>query len=400
MAGNDKRLKEEKQQCVQALLNRNWVAKEDDPELFQLIKSHYDVLRDWFQEHCGFTLLVTRQFAKLEKVPGKARPWMGFDNFLQPRDYALFAYGLWFLEGMGENDQFLLTEMVEEIREHLISQDVFLDWTLYDHRLSMARALRLLKDIGVLTAVDGDELEWARSGGMQNNVLYECSPWSRYVLRRFPRDLNSYKDINFLGEGIYADTPEGQLKRRKHRVYRRLLQEPIVYDWEWTEDERYYVLTQRRSIIDQLENMLGLEGQRYREALVFFHPDLTGESALFPTGRGISDLALILGGELRRMLAAGQDGICLDEKGRVEIDWVRLEGIILRIREKHREYWSKQHRQATARELARELVAHLEEWGLGGRQGRHEEGEDSQSVWIYPGLARWNGEYDSFGSRK
>lgn len=387
MSRNADRLKEEKQKCAQALLNRNWIAKEDDPELFQAVKSHYDILRDWFQEHCGFALLVTRQFAKLEKIPGRAQSWMGFDTFQQPRDYALFTYCLWFLEGKGEAEQFLLTDMVEEIREHLVSQEVFLDWTLYDHRLSMARALKLLKEMGVLVAVDGDEWEWARSGEEQNNVLYECSPWSRYVLRRFPQDLTTFTGIPSLGEGVYADTPEGQLKKRKHGIYRRLLQEPVVYDWEWTDEEKYYVLTQRRSILDQLENMFGLEGQRYREGLVFFYPELSGEANLFPTAKGISDLALLLGGELRRMLAAGHAAVFLDDRGRVQLTWVDLEGIILKLREKHQEYWSKQHRQATARELAAELLEHLEEWGLGGR-------DDRQTLWIYPGLARWNGDYD------
>lgn len=390
MSRNAERLKEERQKCAQALLNRSWITKEDNPELFQAVKSHYETLRDWFQEHCGFALLVTRQFAKLEKIPGRARSWMGFENFQLPRDYALFTYCLWFLEGKGEADQFLLTEMVEEIREHLLGQDVLLDWTLYDHRLSMARALKMLKEIGVLKIVEGDEWEWARSGTEENNVLYECSPWSRYVLRRFSQDLTTFADVRSLAEGVYAETPEGQLKKRKHRIYRRLLQEPLVYDWEWTEEEKYYVLTQRRSILDQLENMFGLEGQRYREGLVFFHPEPSGEANLFPTARGISDLVLLLGGELRRMLAAGHAAVFLDERGRIQLTWVDLEGIILRLREKYQACWSKQHRQATARELAVDLMGHLEEWGLGGR-------EDNQTLWIYPGLARWNGDYDGSG---
>lgn len=388
MNRNNERIKEEKQKCAQALLNRPWIAKEDDPELFQAVKSHYDSLRDWFQEYCGFALLVTRQFAKLERIPGIARPWMGFYNFQQPRDYALFTFCLWYLEGKSEADQFLLTELVDEIRERLLVQDVFLDWTLYEHRLSMARALRLLKDMGVLKTVEGDEADWARTGSAEDNVLYESSPWSRYVLRRLPRDLTTFHDIDSLAEGLYPDTPEGQLKRRKHRIYRRLLQEPVVYDWEWTEDEKYYVLTQRRSIIEQLENMFGFAGQRYREGLLFFIPEAAGEPLVFPTAKGVSDLALLVGGELRRELANNRAGIFIDEMGRIRLTRVDLEGVILKLRYKHQECWSKQHRQATLRELADDLLEHLAEWGLGGA-------EDNQTVWINPGLARWNGSYQN-----
>ncbi|MBC8081259.1 MAG: DUF2397 family protein [Gorillibacterium sp.] len=37
-------------------------------------------------------------------------------------------------------EQFLLLEMVDAIRDHLLSMDITMDWTLYEHRLSMARA--------------------------------------------------------------------------------------------------------------------------------------------------------------------------------------------------------------------------------------------------------------------
>lgn len=361
-----------------------------EPELYQAVKNHYEALQEWFQEYCGFTLLVTRYFAKLEKMPGKAQTWMGFGSFQQPRDYGLFTYCLWFLEGRGENDQFLLTELVEEIREHLTGRDVFLDWTVYEHRLSMARALKLLKEMGVLATVDGDEGEWARSGSEGDNVLYECTPWSRYVLRRFPQDLQNYTEVPELGEGMYADTPEGVLKRRRHRIYRRLIQEPVVYDWEWTDDERYYVRNQRRLISEQLENMLGLQLERYQEGYLVFCPETSSDAQLFPTAKALTDLALLLGGELRRSLRSETGGLTVDVQGRIELTLVELENMMLRLREQHQNSWSKQHRQATARELAAELLQHLAEWGLAGQV-------DQQRWWIYPALGRWQGEYESQG---
>ena len=133
---------------------------------------------------------------------------MGFENFSEPRDYALFTYCLWYLEGKNEMDQFLLTDMVEEIREYLAGQDVFLDWTLYTHRLSMARALKQLKALGALVAVDGDEYDWARVGH-ERNVLYESSYLARYVLRRFPQDLTAY-DSRPPWKRELPDSPEGR----------------------------------------------------------------------------------------------------------------------------------------------------------------------------------------------
>lgn len=374
------------------MLNRNWITKQEEPELFAQIRSQYQELRDWFGEYCGFALLLTRQFAKLEKIPGQAQTWMGFENFSEARDYALFTYCLWYLEGKNEMDQFLLTDMVEEIREYLAGQDVFLDWTLYTHRLSMARALKQLKALGALVAVDGDESEWARVGH-ERNVLYESSYLTRYVLRRFPRDLTTYDSLTALEAGTYSDSPEGRLKKRRHQVYRRFLQEPAVYDWQWSEDERYYVRTQRHTILENLLNFAGLEGQRYREALLFYYPEASGEMYLFPTGRGVSDLCLLLAGELRRLLSRPESGLYVEEDGRIGLTMAELEIIILRLKEKHRMFWGRQHRQARGGELAEEVLDHLEEWGLAGR------GEGGQ-VWVYAALARWNGDYDLFGGDK
>jgi uncharacterized protein (TIGR02678 family) len=381
---HQERFQEEKQACVQALLNRYWVDKATEPELFQAIRRHYQELREWFQEMCGFALILTRQFAKLEKIPGQAHSWMGFETFTHPRDYALFTYCLWYLEGKGESEQFLLTDMVEAIREHLLELGSHIDWTLYEHRLSMARALKQLKQMGVLVAVDGDEWEWAL-GGAERNVLYESSLYARYVLRRFPRELTTYTTCESLGEGMYPETPEGELKARKHRIFRRLLQEPVVYDDEWSEEERHYVLTQSHFILEQLERMAGLRGQRYREGLVFFYPEATGEMELFPTARAISDIVVALAGEIRRLRAGGQ-ALTTDEKGCIQIPLVEFEGLLLKLRDKYGAYWSEQYRRATSAELAGELVQHLAEWGLGGWKGPN-------TVFLAPALARWNGEY-------
>lgn len=379
------RFQEEKQACVEALLNRYWIDKADDPELFRAIRQNFLELKEWFLETCGFSLILTRQFAKLEKVPGEAQPWMGFPGFMHPRDYALFTYCLWYLEGKGENEQFLLTDLVEAIRQHLLGLGVTMDWNLYDHRLSMARALRQLKALGALVAVDGDEMEWAQSRE-EHNVLYESSLYARYVLRRFPRDLREYSTPEALAEGVYPDTPEGKLKARKHRIFRRLLQEPVVYDAEWSEEERYYVLTQRHFIVEQLARLAGLEGQRYREGLLFFYPEASGEMELFPTARAISDIALALAGEVRRRAAASRS-LPTDGEGRLYLTRLEFEGLLLKLRAKYGSYWSQQYRRATTAELAAELLQHLKEWGLGGEL-------DSATVFLAPALARWNGEYD------
>lgn len=375
------RTAERKKACIHALLNRPWITKEDDNELYFAIKDHYQELRDWFMDRCGFPLILNRTIAKLDKTPVRAYPWMGFREFRETRDYVFFTFGLWYLESKTELDQFLLSDIVEEVREQMQAEGLDVDWTIYHHRLSMARALKKLNSLGVLIAVDGDEGEWAQD--QEKNVLYECSPYARYVLRRFPQDLTLYENFEDLADPIiYADTPDGQALRRRHRVYRRLLLEPIVPDKDWAEEDLAYVLTQRRSILEQLHDVLGWEGRRYREGLVFFHPELTSEAELFPTLSGISDLVLLVAGEVREHLQAEDGEVHVEPDGFVRIDRSTMERMLLQLKEQHGVYWGKEYRELSSTDLAERCFDHMREWQLG-------KWEDDNTFLLSPVLGRW-----------
>jgi uncharacterized protein (TIGR02678 family) len=389
------RLKEEVQDAAQALLNRHWITKRRDTDLFVLIKDHYEKLREWFHDHAGFSLILTRSFAKLEKIPGSFQPWMRIRNFYSPRDYALFTYGLWFLEGRSESEQFLLSEMVDSIRDHLLSLHIDMDWTLYEHRLSMSRALKKLRELDVLVSVEGEEAEWARVGG-NSDVLYEASPMARYVLRRFPKELMAYQSMEELIAPenalsiISADatpTAGSDVQSKRHRIFRRLIQEPVIYDWQFADEERRYVQTQRSWLIDQMRSMFRLEGRRFREGLFFSWTELTGEMELFPTLAGQSDLLLLFAGEWRRNVHAEPTLFERDEQGNYILTRVEFEGILIRLKQYHGEFWSKEHREKTSGSLADELIQHMEEWNLGKQDGPH-------NVKLFPTLTRWNGDYE------
>jgi len=379
---------ERKRDCVHALLNRPWIGKAEEPELYFAVRDYYEELRDWFMDKAGFPLLMTRSLVKLDKTPVRSFPWMGFGEFREPRDYVFFTYGLWYLEGKTELDQFLLSDIVEEIREQMAGEGLDADWTVYQHRLSMARALKKLKSLGVLHAVDGDEADWAQN--RERNVLFESAPHARYVLRRFPKDLTAYASMEELADPIpYADTQDGQAMRRRHRVYRRFLLEPAVTDRQWGDpDDLNYVLWQRRAIMDQLGRMLGWEGRRYREGLLFFHPELTSEADLFPTLSGASDLALLAAGELRRQLYEEGSGRYAEENGCIRVTHAELETLIYRLQLRHKEYWSKEFRESSSQELAALVAAHLEDWGLCER-------EDDAHLLLSPVLGRWTAAYGS-----
>lgn len=379
---------ERRRVCAHALLNRHWIEKEEDPELFYAIRDQYTELRDWFAEFTGFLLVLTRTMAKLDKSPVVAAPWMGFAEFREPRDYALFAFSLWFLESKTELDQFVLTDIVEQVSEQLISSGLTMDWENYQHRLSMVRALKKLRQMHVLRHIDGEETDWAHDA-RNKNVLYECSPSARYVLRHFPRELKYYEKLDDFSEQIvYPETIDGELRKRRHRIYRRLLLEPAVADREWSSDELYYVQTQRRTLIDQMQFMFGWEGSRYKEGLFFFHPEPSGQCNLFPTAAGLSDLVLLFAGELRRRL--GSRDWYVTEQGTVELTRTDVEGLLYLLKQKYEDNWSKEHREMSLSELSNGLTAHMAEWNLGRWTG---EGEGVERFIISAVVSRWTADY-------
>lgn len=389
---------DERQALVRSLISRPWLTKEDDPDRFARVKDHFEYLRDWFYDHTGYALLVTRNFAKLEKAPAVFHTWMGMSEFYSARDYGLFTYGLWYLEGKSDGEQFLLSEMVETIRDHLLGDGLDIDWAIYDHRLSMVRALKKLRDIGAISSIEGEESGWAREEA-GSNVLYEASPLARYVLRRFPKELMAYQAVDELYEveqiersPVEADALSSQTetRARRHKVFRRLLFEPVVYDWSWTEDERRYVQTQRSWIIHQIEEATGLAGRRFREGLYFFWPELLTEMDLFPTQAAVSDLVLLLAKVLRDNMALQTLSLTAHEVGCIHLTRGEFENALRTLREAYEPLWTKDHREKTTSQLAIELITHMEAWNLCATDG-------ANSVVLYPALSRFCGAYAKTG---
>ncbi|MCY0895356.1 MAG: TIGR02678 family protein [Alicyclobacillaceae bacterium] len=385
---------EERQELARTLLSRPWVTKGQDPELFARVKDHYGALRDWFANHAGYALLLTRQFVKLEKVPASYQSWMGIGSFYGPRDYALFTYGLWYLEGRADKEQFLLSEMVETIRDHLVGDGWEVDWGNYDHRLSMVRALKKLRELSAITSIEGEEAGWVRDEAGAN-VLYEASSLARYVLRRFPKELMAYASLEELYEVERTDNPLAESEEqvvsmearlRRHQVFRRLLLEPVVYDWDWTEAERRYVQTQRAWLIQQMEEAIGLAGRRFREGLYFYWPDLLAEMDLFPSQSASSDLVLLVANAVRTEMAGGTAAYGVDELGAVRMTRGEFERILLALREMYEPYWTKDYREKSTTHLAEDVLQQMEDWNLATV-------DDATGVVLLPALSRFSGAY-------
>ena len=107
---------------LEILLERYWIGKEEDKELYYRIKDAYPKLKGFLQDRMGYRLIINPYLIKLEKLPGMPEPWMGIEDFTDKLEYAFLCLLLTFLEDKGVEEQFILSQVTNFI-EAIFPQD-------------------------------------------------------------------------------------------------------------------------------------------------------------------------------------------------------------------------------------------------------------------------------------
>src|SRR6056297_1315808 len=100
---------------LEILLERYWISKEEDKELYYRIKDAYPEFKDFLQNKLGYRIIINPYIIKLEKIQGKPESWMGIEDFNDKLEYAFFCLLLIFLEDKGPEEQFILSQVTEFI---------------------------------------------------------------------------------------------------------------------------------------------------------------------------------------------------------------------------------------------------------------------------------------------
>jgi uncharacterized protein (TIGR02678 family) len=346
-------------EAMEFLLENFWVLRERDPETYQMVREREQVLRTWFLEKMGYRLVVHRHFAKLEKIPAIPEVWMGIQSFKHPRDYAIFCCLLAFLEGKSVDEQFLLSELCEEIQS-LYPGDPGLDWTHYEHRKSLVRVLQFATGEAIVKVVDGDieQFHYVED----SEVLYEVPIVSRYFMRTYPKDLFQFtsKEEILAGEWDTSELETGV--RRRHRVYRQLFLSPVLYS-EGTDDPDFlYLRNYRNRIREDIEKHTDFQFELYKNAALLTTMERKTRLTLFPDNKAIMDIALQFANIVREEREKVEVPLQLD--GSLRLTWVDFERWVDLCRQRFEGGWSKQYREATTHDIARDLYELLEEWKM------------------------------------
>lgn len=369
------------QSGAEYLLENFWVLRENDPQTYKMIRERETALRDYFGDKTGYRLIIHRHFAKLEKVPVNPEPWMGIQAFKSSIDYALFCCLLAFLESRSVDDQFLLSDLCEDL-QGLYPGEHNIDWTNYEYRKSLVRVLKTAQDLDIVKVVDGEVEGFSMNESQE--VLYEVPLVSRYFMRSYPKDLFHFSSKE---EILAADWPEG-LKpgdMRRHRVYRKLLLSPVVYREGKEDGDFWYLRNFRNRLKEDIESHSDFQFELYKNAAMLTMEENRARFSLFPDNRAISDIVLQFAGIVRR--EREEAGISLADDGTFMVTYADFEKWVSRCKASFGAGWSKTYREATISQIAADVLDVLEEWKMAMRD------EETGTVVIYPLMARVTGRY-------
>ena len=339
-----------------ALLDRFWVTRREDRELYFSLKRVLPDCRRLVNELLGWNLVINESVVKLEKVPPRAQPWMGIQSFQEPLDYCLLCALLLFLADQDDGAPFLLSSLTQAV-ETFLREVQPVDWTRFPHRKSLVRVLQYAQEVGLVLVYDGNS---ALFGNDQNQeVLYENTGLSRHFPVHFGRDIMDCRSI----EDFEALSWEGDdTEQRRRRVYRQLALTPGLYCSDQSQSDYDYIKNQRRTVNGNLDQFLNGELQLYRNGAFFLMSEGERCGMLYPGTRALSDVALLLCAQLRDQVIQGVYPRRADDTVLLTRREFRYE--IQRCRDRYGNGWGSQLRACSLEHICQELTAYMAGWML------------------------------------
>ncbi len=356
---------EERRRALRALLARPLLDAMHPG--FVLTRRHAQWLREWLSRETGWTLQLERDFARLHKRPADSwddtrAAFSGSGTSAVPFNRRRYALLCLIIADLERGDaQITLGRLGEGLR-NAASEDSLeaagLRFALdnRDERRDLVHVVRLLIDLGVLTRVAGDEEAFVQQGA-DRDVLYDVNRRliaALLVSTRGPSLVELEVSLDDLDARIAAitetfvpDTPEGRNRRLRHNLTRRLLDDPVVYVADLSDEEAAYLTNQRAAIVRRIEEATGLVAEIRAEGIAMVDPqgELTDER--IPAEGTEGHATLLLAEHLARAGAAGQT---FDELAVRMRTWA----------EKYQRYWKKAAREPGAeRDLCRQAIRRL-----------------------------------------
>ena len=155
---------------LEILLNRRWVLKAEDKELYYRMRDAIGEVRKFASEKLGCQVTENALMVKMEKIPVVPETFMGILDFSSREEYAFFCILLMFLEDKDAQEQFILSQLTEYIAANMPGEPV--DWTVYTSRRRLIKVLRYAVEQGILGITDGNDDAFMDDAASKANKKY------------------------------------------------------------------------------------------------------------------------------------------------------------------------------------------------------------------------------------
>lgn len=351
---------DERQRALRALLRRPLLtARGRDADSFALVRRHAAWLRDWLARETGWQLHVDPEFARLRKSPAD------LDDATRPatdprtgqpftrRRYVLVCLALAALERADR--QITLGRLAQQVLAgaadpELAAAGIAFDLEGREQRSDLVAVVRLLLDARLLSRVAGEERVFVDRTG---DALYDVDRRVLAVVlvtRRGPSTVaatDHTQRLRAVCAELVADTDAARTQAARHALARRLLDDPIVYDTDLSDDERAYLLRQRPQLARRLADATGLVPELRAEGTAMLDPVAEATDLSMPEEGTTGHATLLLAEELAARIGH-------------RVPMAQLEARTAELVAVHGPHWRKTVREPGAhRELCRVAVRRL-----------------------------------------
>lgn len=366
---------------LEQLLNRRWILKSDDKELYYKVRDSIGTIRKFAAEKLGCQVIENSLLVKLEKIPAKPEIYMGIEEFTSKEEYAYLCILLMFLEDKDPEEQFVISQLTEYIASHIPGQPV--DWTLFVSRRRLVKVLRFAVSQGLLKVTDGsDDLFMDEQAG---EVLYENTGASRYFMRSFSKDIMDYGRPSDFEESDWFGVDEDRGLARRHRVYKKILFSVGMYREEGTEEDFEYLKYYGRRLSEDLEQCFDCQVHIHKGSAFFMMGEECYMGTAFPGNNALSDILLLCCTKIREKVSEGAWKVQKDEM--IFADAVDFEQMLKDVKRDFGQGFTKNYREMPEGEFVKEILEAMEWWTFIRRiEGTHE-------IIIYPSAGKMTGSY-------
>ena len=366
---------------LEQLLNKRWILKAEDKELYYQVRDSIGEIRKFASEKLGCQIIENALLVKMEKIPVVAESFMGIQEFNSKEEYAFLCILLMFLEDKDAQEQFILSQLTEYIAANMPGEPV--DWTLFTNRRRLIKVLRYAVAQGLLDVTDGSDN--AFMDNESGEVLYENTGASGYFMRSFTHDIMEYTSPEDFGESDWFEVNEDRGMARRHRVYKRLLFSPGMYRSEGSLEDFEYLKYYGRRLSEDLEKTFDCHVHIHKGSAYVLVGEDCRMGNTFPGNNVNSDVILLVLGEIQERI---RDTVWKEEMDETCVtDEIEFERMIVEVRKKYGEGFTKKYREMTDREFVDIVLEQMQWWKFIRRI------PESRQITIYPGAGKLKGSY-------